>query len=405
MRHRSIAPLSAALLLLVLLAACSGNDDTAEPSATTGDTSSSTSAPTTTQAAAAANPYGDYQSANYADGQNWLCRPDQDDICDTSLDATVVHPDGTVEVEHTEAAADPPVDCFYVYPTISADPGPLADFEPAEAQEGNAAFNQASRFSSLCRVYAPVYRQITLAGLGGGASEQDRETAYGDVLDAWKEYISHDNDGRGVVLIGHSQGAGHLERLIAEEIDGQPLQDRIVSALLLGAAVPVPAGEVVGGAFEDVPICTAEGEVGCVVAYSTFRATDPPGADSYFGRVDGPERAACVNPAALGGGSAPLTPYFPADGAQPFSPSATDVPEITTPWVTYPDFLTGECRRDDDLDVDWLELTIAADPADPRTDDIPGDLTPPWGLHLVDANIAMGDLVDLVATQVDSYTG
>jgi hypothetical protein len=383
--------------VVVLAAAACGGDDGGG-----GEAASDTTGATTTTAEVA-TPYEGYESVSYADGRNWLCRPDQDDICDTPLDATAVHADGTVEVVEHEAATDPAVDCFYVYPTISADPGTVADFEAAEAQEGNAALNQTSRFSSLCRVFAPVYRQVTLAGLGGVASEEDREIAYGDVLDAWKTYISQDNDGRGVVLIGHSQGSGHLGRLIAEEIDGQPLQDRLVSAVLLGSSVAVPDGEVVGGEFTEVPVCTAEGEVGCVVSFATFRATAPPPPDTYFGVADGPDRAACTNPAALGGGAAEVTPYFPTAGAQPFSPTATNTAEITTPWVTYPDFLTAECVRDGD--VDYLELTIAADPADPRTDDIPGDLTPPWGLHLVDANVAMGDLVDLVGTQVEAYAG
>jgi hypothetical protein len=170
--------------------------------------------------------------------------------------------------------------------------------------------------------------------------------------------------------------------------------------VLLGSTVAVPDGEVAGGDFQDLPVCTEEGEVGCVLSWATFRATAPPPPTTFFGTADGPARAACTNPAALDGGPAPLTPYFTAEGVQPFAESG-GAPEITTPWVTYPDFLTGECVREGD--VDWLEVTIAADPADPRADDIPGDLTPEWGLHLVDANVAMGDLVELVQTQVDAY--
>jgi hypothetical protein len=38
----------------------------------------------------------------------------------------------------------------------------------------------------------------------------------------------------------------------------------------------------------------------------------------------------------------------------------------------------------------YLALVVHGDPADPRTDDIGGDLTPDWGKHLIDANVAMG---------------
>ena len=60
------------------------------------------------------------------------------------------------------------------------------------------------------------------------------------------------------MLIGHSQGAGLLTRIIADEIDDEPLlRDRLVSAYILGSTVHVPEGEVVGGDFANVPLCEA----------------------------------------------------------------------------------------------------------------------------------------------------
>ena len=40
--------------------------------------------------------------------------------------------------------------------------------------------------------------------------------AYNDVLDAWNYYLKNDNGGRGVVLVGHSQGSGVLTQLITQ---------------------------------------------------------------------------------------------------------------------------------------------------------------------------------------------
>jgi hypothetical protein len=394
-RSRTIALVT---VLAIAAAACGGDDGSG------GDDDSGGSTATTAMVeSAGSTPYEGYRSDLYAGGENWLCRPDTDDVCDASLDATIVNADGSIEVEAHEVAADPPVDCFYVYPTVSADPQVSADLETG-GEEERAVLNQAARFSSLCRVFAPVYRQITVAGLGDVAGEDARELAYGDVVDAWKQYVSTDNEGRGVVLIGHSQGAGHLKRLISEEIDGRPeLADRLVSALLLGSTVAVPDGEDVGGEFDEVPICTDDGQAGCVVSYATFRATDPPPATSIFGEADGAARAACTNPAALGGGGGTLVPYFQSATAESFSPGAPDVPDIETDWVTYRDFLTAECVREGDFD--YLELTIEADRSDPRTDDIGGDLTPEWGLHIVDANVAMGNLLDVVEAQIATYGG
>ena len=118
-------------------------------------------------------------------------------------------------------ADDPPVDCFYVYPTTSFDEGPNSDWEPAEAEEIHTVYNQTARLTSTCRVFAPVYRQATLSAIGGGAREEGVEpwtVAYGDVVDAFKDYVVNSSEGRGFVLIGHSQGSGVLTRLIAEEV-------------------------------------------------------------------------------------------------------------------------------------------------------------------------------------------
>lgn len=68
-----------------------------------------------------------------------------------------------------------------------------------------------------------------------------------------------------------------------------------------------------------------------------------------------------------------------------------------------PDFVEAACEEDEEFS--YLALTVDADPDDPRLDDIGGDLSPEWGMHLIDVNVAMGDLVDLVAGQAASYTG
>src|SRR5262245_64337000 len=88
----------------------------------------------------------------------------------------------------------------------------------AGPEERSVVQHQFARFGSQCRPYAPLYRQVTLtalrANLSGKPMRSDRALAYNDVLDAWKYYLEHDNQGRGVVLIGHSQGSGVLIQLI-----------------------------------------------------------------------------------------------------------------------------------------------------------------------------------------------
>ena len=135
---------------------------------------------------------------------------------------------------------------------------------------------------------------------------------YNDVLDAWNHYLKNDNNGRGVVLIGHSQGSGVLSQLIRNEIDGKPIQSRIVSALLLGTNVAVPKGKDVGGTFKHMPLCRSAEQTGCVVTYVSFRSTIPPPPDSRdSGAVqDAGMEAGCTNPAALAGGRGQLRAYL-----------------------------------------------------------------------------------------------
>jgi|RhiMethySRZTD1v2_1073278.scaffolds.fasta_scaffold02357_19 DUF3089 family protein len=390
---------------VVLAGACSSDDGEAA-----GDDT-----PTTDPPALPAG-YDGYTSTTYADDANWLCKPGiADDACAIDLDATAVAADGETEVVEHQVADDPPVDCFYVYPTTSRDPGANSDFVPAENEEIATVWNQVARLSSTCRIFAPVYRQVTLSVLAGGTGGDDpRAVAYGDVVDAFKDYVANESDGRGFVLLGHSQGAGMITRLIQDEIDDEPLlRDRLVAAYVLGSSVQVPEGEVVGGSFAEVPLCEADDQTGCVVSYSSYRSTRPPAGGAFFGQAGEGTRAACVNPAALSGGSAALHPYFLIDQpagtllggtnpAQPFADPARTA-EITTPWVTYPDFVAGECVSEGPYT--YLSLTVDGDPADPRTDDIGGDLTDVWGMHLVDANVAMGDIEALVTSQAAAYVG
>jgi hypothetical protein len=287
-------------------------------------------------------------------------------------------------------------------------------------EERNVIRQQFARFGSQCRTFAPLYRQVTLAGLraamAGGKPVLDRGVQYDDVLDAWNYYMKNDNGGRPVAIIAHSQGSFIMTRLIAEEIDGKPAQSRLVSAILLGTSIPVPKGKDVGGAFKKIPLCRKPEQTGCLITYASFRSTLPPPANTLFGRVEGVDmESACTNPAALGGGSGDLHAYLTGAG----SLIASNAPQkhqwvasggaIDTPFVSVPGLLSAKCASNEN--GSYLELTVKGDPADPRADDIPGDLgmlgrvQPNWGMHLVDVNIAMGNLIDIVAAQSKAYLG
>src|SRR5690606_38252085 len=77
-------------------------------------------------AAAVASPYDEPAA--------WICRPDQADVCDGDLDATVIAEDGSTSIERWRPAADPKADCFFLYPTVSLDSGDNSDLVPGDEE-------------------------------------------------------------------------------------------------------------------------------------------------------------------------------------------------------------------------------------------------------------------------------
>jgi hypothetical protein len=357
---------------------------------------------------------------DYSKAENWLCRPGKaNDACAVDLTTTVVAADGKMTREMFKPNPKAPIDCFYVYPTVSTDQGTNSDMT-ADFAEQNVIRQQFARFGSQCRTFAPMYRQVTLAGLrasmaGGGRASLDQGTGYNDVLDAWNYYVKNENNGRGVVLIGHSQGSAVLTKLIRDEVDGKPIQSRLVSAILMGWTVPVPKGKDVGGAFKNIPLCRSAEQTGCLITFATFRSTIPPPANTLFGRVDDDGlEAACTNPAALSGGGGTLHAYLTGQGSLIATAGAQkhvwvkDAAAMETPFVSVPGLLSAECTSNEH--ANFLKITVNADPNDPRADDIPGDLgilgkpQANWGLHLIDVNLAIGNLVDIVGKQARAFS-
>jgi hypothetical protein len=333
----------------------------------------------------------------------WLCQPGlAGDPCLYPQGANSVAADGAKTVV---PAAPVPLhtafDCFYVYPTVTASAATsntsLAITPAIEA----AAVAQASRFSQVCNVWAPTYRQRTSASLSRGLGNDPAadEISYQSLLEGWKDYLARDNHGRPIVFIGHSQGAANLIRLLRSQVDGNAtLRGRMVSAVILGGNVQVPIGKTVGGTFAHIPACTTADETGCVIAYSSFSSLPP--ARSLFGRPgqgvslqSGQEatrgqQVVCTNPSALGAtGPEPLTPYFVA--------SAGTTGE---PWVTYPGLYTGACESSGR--ATWLQIDASAGDSRPV---VTPTLGPNWGLHVDDVNLALGNLVNDVRAEETAY--
>ncbi len=250
-----------------------------------------------------------------------------------------------------------------------------------------------------------MYRQLTVASLLGQkpASDAQKEVAYRGVRDAWRDYLAHDNKGRGVVLIGHSQGTAHLKRLIHDEIETRPaVLQRLVSAILLGGNVEVPIGKDVGGTFAKVPPAALPRRWGAswpTQASSSRRSRTASSASSPGSTT---MQVLCTNPASLdANATAPLVPYahskqFPG----PLRPFVRPIPEVLTPWESQPNLYVAHCRYE--FGRSWLDIGDIAPGLDGRQR-VSQSLGPTWGLHLFDVNIALGNLVDLVRSQTAAY--
>ncbi len=355
--------------------------------------------------AAAASPRTDYSVA-----ASWLCKPGiTSNACDVNLDATIVKADGSTTIEKFTPNPNAPIDCFYVYPTVSLDPFTQSDLVPGP-EELNVVKAQFARLGSQCRLFAPMYRQFSLGALrarmSGAGAVPTRGTpadANNDVDDAWAWYLANENKGRGVVIVGHSQGSGQIMRLIASKVDGTPDQAKLISAIIMGSSVQAPLGKDVGGTFRNIPTCKSASQTGCVISFSTFRSNIPPAEKAMFGRSGDGTEAVCTNPAALGGGVATNPKAYWSTADKTWVKGKT----IATPFVMTPGLTTTECVHE--AGHVYLKATFNADPNDARIDDPGNDVMaqgkpdPNWGLHLVDANIAMGDLVDVVGKQAAAW--
>lgn len=290
------------------------------------------------------------------------------------VSSTIVFADGTTQLEENITAEDQPVDCFYVYPTVSVDPSDNSDLIPGG--EIGTAFTQAARYRGGCKVFAPMYRQITVTALlAGKYFDNDlNEIAYSDVVDAFRQFIANGN-GRGFIFVGHSQSAMHLLRLIQEEVESQPyFAKHRIAAHLIGWTVALPVEGEVGATFATTPPCTYANEFNCFVSYASFRESVPPIEEAalgfHFGVTDSEDtRAACTHPVDLGGGKLTLDSYFTLSQLEPYeAPERNET--ITTPFVKVPGLIQGECIEEDGKG--YLSITVNADPSDPRVDDIGG---------------------------------
>ncbi len=243
---------------------------------------------------------------DYTNPAHWAALPERDDLADT------------LAVGATDLQATAAVDVFFVHPTtfVSRDAWnqSLDDTTTNETTDQMVMQGQASAFNACCRVYAPRYRQATLASffVEGDSAPQALDLAYSDVVAAFRYYLATFNRGRPFVMAGHSQGSRHLDFLLAEEIAGTALAEQMVAAYPIGFELDGSNG---------IAICQTATQTGCQVTWNSVG----PRAGSLFASPDN----ICVNPLTwlTDGAHAPHEANLGAvnfDGSDAHEPGAAD---------------------------------------------------------------------------------
>lgn len=360
--------------------------------------------------------------AKYADADRWVCLPGRDDACSRDMHAIQLLENGTsVPVPPRATATSSQVDCFYIYPTVGlnlipGNPDPYyADTSAIEA----ATAAQAASFNSECRLFAPQYRQATIAAyaLPEFVRQLYIQVAASDILAAFDYYVANYNQGRKIVLIGHSQGSEMLIKLIQGRFDNSPeLRSKLLLGILAGIPVNVPTGQKLGGTFTNVPVCTLPGEVGCFIAFSTYAEGSNPATDTRLPTPAGQERV-CVNPATLD--DQWLSPDVRRNGRKllqgtllmPAANSSGFVRDDaqTKSFTRLSGAFSGACATATDPRMRFFSIREETAPTDPRhgivklspnaLDQIGQLVTGNIGLHVLDMQFPMQELVSLVSAR------
>jgi hypothetical protein len=215
---------------------------------------------------------------DYTSEQSWIALPWRYDRGDYV-------PWNCSSAENQEEAR---VDVFYVHPTVASGGSSWnADVKSKRFNKRCEKYTmyQATAFNACARVYAPRYRHAVLkAFFREEKGKEPLDLAYEDIKKAFEHYLQHWNNGRPIILAGHSQGAWHIMRLMKDFFDGKELQKKLVVAYPIGMYFKKDE-------LMYIPLGADEKQTGCYVTWNTFRwNTKASYGKGYYAN------APCVNP-------------------------------------------------------------------------------------------------------------
>ena len=164
------------------------------------------------------------------------------------------------------------VDVFFVYPTLLTSKKddrwnyPIGDEQHRATVMKTIVKYQASAFLNAGNMYMPYYRQAHIRSyhhLEGGGRDA-LYFAYEDIKAAFQYYLEHYNQGKGIILAGHSQGSTQLTLLIKEFFDGKNLREQLVAAFIPGIGIE-------SNQFQNIPLMNDSAQTGGFVSWNTLK--------------------------------------------------------------------------------------------------------------------------------------
>jgi hypothetical protein len=202
--------------------------------------------------------FGFSQVPNYEKTENWAVLPG-------------AYPSGLIEY-HKGSSLFSKVDIFYVYPTVFLSKKdkrwniPLDDAYHKRKIIDLAVRFQASAWVEAGRIFVPFYRQAHLRSYDhlDGLGRDALLLAYADVKAAFEFYLENYNNGKPIILAGHSQGSTMLHLLLKDFFDGKELKKQLVVAYLPGIGVK-------NDEFKSIKLLTSPNEIGGFVSWNTHK--------------------------------------------------------------------------------------------------------------------------------------
>jgi len=185
---------------------------------------------------------------DYADPQAWFVPPGEGDAGPAPADLFYIHPTTLISDAWNQPGPDPAADAWSWQSAIQP---------------------QAGLCSAFTRAFIPRYRQATSRAYRepGHAADAAYDLAYTDIEAAFRHYLRHHHDGRPFILFGHSQGALHAARLLADIIEPETLLPKLAAAYAIGIGI---SKNLFGRRFRQAQPCTNPDQTGCVISWNSF---------------------------------------------------------------------------------------------------------------------------------------